>query len=120
VDAADVFPVVDDAADGLLPDIGHCTACGEALRAGEASFNTLGDGLFCPVHRNGSSSDLSADSCSWRSACCERRLRPLPPKPGLAAADRTCAASPFRPWSGIWSANCARLRLWRASAPDRG
>ena len=56
---------------GLLPDIGHCTACGEALRAGEASFNTLGDGLFCPVHRNGSSSDLSADS--WQLA--QRMLR---------------------------------------------
>jgi DNA repair protein RecO (recombination protein O) len=47
---------------GLLPDIGHCTACGEALVAGEASFNRLGDGLFCAVHRNGSASELSADS----------------------------------------------------------
>jgi DNA repair protein RecO (recombination protein O) len=47
---------------GLLPDISHCTACGEALAAGEASFNTLGDGLFCAVHRNGNASSLSADS----------------------------------------------------------
>jgi len=47
---------------GLLPEIGHCTACGEALRPGEASFNTLGDGLFCPLHRNGDASQLSADS----------------------------------------------------------
>jgi DNA repair protein RecO (recombination protein O) len=30
---------------GLLPEIGHCTACGEALTAGEASFNTLGSRL---------------------------------------------------------------------------
>jgi DNA repair protein RecO (recombination protein O) len=56
---------------GLLPDIAHCTACGEALQAGQASFNTLGDGLFCPIHRNGSASDLSADS--WLLA--QRMLR---------------------------------------------
>jgi DNA repair protein RecO (recombination protein O) len=51
---------------GLLPDLVHCTACGEALLAGETSFNTLGDGLFCPIHRNGSASELSADS--WQLA----------------------------------------------------
>jgi DNA repair protein RecO (recombination protein O) len=56
---------------GLLPDINHCTACGEALIAGEASFNTLGDGLFCAVHRNGNASELSADS--WQLA--QRMLR---------------------------------------------
>src|SRR6516225_2301146 len=28
---------------GLLPDITHCTACGEALRAGEVSFNAQAD-----------------------------------------------------------------------------
>ena len=56
---------------GLLPDMGHCTACGETLTAGEASFNTLGDGLFCAVHRNGNASGLSADS--WQLA--QRMLR---------------------------------------------
>ena len=56
---------------GLLPDLVHCTACGEALQAGETSFNTLGDGLFCPIHRNGSASELSADS--WQLA--QRMLR---------------------------------------------
>jgi DNA repair protein RecO (recombination protein O) len=56
---------------GLLPDLVHCTACGEALQAGAASFNTLGDGLFCPIHRNGSASELSADS--WLLA--QRMLR---------------------------------------------
>jgi DNA repair protein RecO (recombination protein O) len=56
---------------GLLPDIIHCTACGEALQAGAASFNTLGDGLFCPIHRNGNASELSADS--WQLA--QRMLR---------------------------------------------
>ena len=56
---------------GLLPDIGHCTACGEALEAGETSFNTLGDGLFCALHRNGNASGLSADS--WQLA--QRMLR---------------------------------------------
>ncbi len=47
---------------GLLPDIAHCTACGDSLVAGETSFNTLGDGLFCALHRNGNASELSADS----------------------------------------------------------
>ena len=47
---------------GLLPDIVHCTVCGEALRPGEASFNPYADGLFCAVHRNGSSHGLSTDS----------------------------------------------------------
>jgi DNA repair protein RecO (recombination protein O) len=56
---------------GLLPDMGHCTACGEPLTAGEASFNTLGDGLFCAVHRNGNASGISADS--WLLA--QRMLR---------------------------------------------
>ncbi|MGD0732373.1 MAG: DNA repair protein RecO [Terracidiphilus sp.] len=47
---------------GLLPDIGRCTACGEALTGGEASFNALGDGVFCALHRGGSASQLGADS----------------------------------------------------------
>src|SRR5664280_2368598 len=56
---------------GLLPDIAHCTTCGELLAAGETSFDELGDGLFCPVHRNGNASGLSADS--WQLA--QRMLR---------------------------------------------
>ena len=51
---------------GLLPDIAHCTVCREALIAGQTSFNALGDGLFCPAHRNGNASELSADS--WQLA----------------------------------------------------
>jgi DNA repair protein RecO (recombination protein O) len=51
---------------GLLPDIAHCTACGEPLLAGHVSFNAYADGLFCGVHRNGSVNDLSADS--WQLA----------------------------------------------------
>jgi DNA repair protein RecO (recombination protein O) len=56
---------------GLLPDIGHCTACGEALEAGQTNFNSLGDGLFCSLHRNGNATELSADS--WQLA--QRMLR---------------------------------------------
>jgi DNA repair protein RecO (recombination protein O) len=51
---------------GLLPDIAHCTVCGEPLRPGEVSFNPHADGLFCALHRNGSASSLSADS--WQLA----------------------------------------------------
>jgi DNA repair protein RecO (recombination protein O) len=56
---------------GLLPDIAHCTACGETLIAGETSFNSLGDGLFCAAHHNGNANALSADS--WQLA--QRMLR---------------------------------------------
>jgi DNA repair protein RecO (recombination protein O) len=56
---------------GLLPDIARCTACGEALVAAEISFNSLADGLFCALHRNGSASALSGDS--WQLA--QRMLR---------------------------------------------
>ena len=51
---------------GLLPDIAHCTVCGEALRPAEIFFNPHGDGLFCAVHRNGTACTLSADS--WQVA----------------------------------------------------
>ncbi len=51
---------------GLLPDIAHCTACGDALAAGAVSFNAHADGLFCPVHRNGAANELSSDS--WQLA----------------------------------------------------
>ena len=56
---------------GLLPDIAHCTACGEALRETEISFSNHADGLFCALHSNGSASGLSADS--WQVA--QRMLR---------------------------------------------
>jgi len=56
---------------GLLPDIGHCTACGEVPRATEVWFHGATDGLFCDVHRGGAASNLSADS--WDLA--QRMLR---------------------------------------------
>jgi DNA repair protein RecO (recombination protein O) len=51
---------------GLLPDIAHCTTCGEALSADEVSFNSYTDGLFCQVHTNGNAYGLSGDS--WQLA----------------------------------------------------
>ena len=56
---------------GLLPDIGRCIVCGEGLHAEEVSFSIYTDGLFCGLHRNGTASDLSADS--WQLA--QRMLR---------------------------------------------
>jgi DNA repair protein RecO (recombination protein O) len=56
---------------GLLPDVGHCTACGEALHAAEAWFHSFSDGLFCGVHRGGSANQLAPDS--WMLA--QRMLR---------------------------------------------
>jgi len=51
---------------GLLPDIAHCTHCGEPLKPAEAFFNAHADGLFCLVHRSGTAHALSADS--WQMA----------------------------------------------------
>ncbi len=56
---------------GLLPDIGRCIVCGDALTAGEVWFNAHADGLFCALHANRSGSGLSADS--WQLA--RRMLR---------------------------------------------
>jgi DNA repair protein RecO (recombination protein O) len=56
---------------GLLPDIAHCIACGEALHPPEISFSFHADGLFCGLHRTGSASPLSTDS--WQLA--QRMLR---------------------------------------------
>lgn len=51
---------------GLLPELGRCTVCGEALQAAEIWFDTAADGLFCAVHRGGNASQLSPDS--WQLA----------------------------------------------------
>lgn len=56
---------------GLLPDLAHCTVCGEALRPDEIGFNAYADGLFCSVHRHPNDSMLSPDS--WQVA--QRMLR---------------------------------------------
>ena len=56
---------------GLLPDVAHCTACGERLQAEQVWFQSYGDGLFCSVHRGSGANALSADS--WQLA--QRMLR---------------------------------------------
>jgi DNA repair protein RecO (recombination protein O) len=47
---------------GWLPDLTCCTLGGERFAPGEASFHPQSDGLFCPLHRQGAGSLLSADS----------------------------------------------------------
>jgi DNA repair protein RecO (recombination protein O) len=47
---------------GWLPDVAGCTQCGDRFAPGEASFHPQADGLFCPLHRQGTGSLLSADS----------------------------------------------------------
>jgi DNA repair protein RecO (recombination protein O) len=49
---------------GWLPDLAACTLCGDRFAPGEASFHPQSDGLFCPLHRQGIGSLLSADSWS--------------------------------------------------------
>ncbi len=56
---------------GLLPDLGRCTVCGEALQADEVTFSSHADGLFCALHGGPGTSELSADS--WMLA--QRMLR---------------------------------------------
>jgi len=63
---------------GLLPDLAHCTACGEALRATEIWFDNFGDGLFCAVHRNGSANELcgAKDAARAGRVLCRRAMAP--------------------------------------------
>lgn len=56
---------------GLLPDVAHCTACGEPLHGEEVWFSGHADGLFCGLHRGGDASELCAES--WQTA--RRMLR---------------------------------------------
>jgi DNA repair protein RecO (recombination protein O) len=51
---------------GLLPDLAHCTVCGEALDAAEVFFSFHADGLFCATHRHPNDNTLAADS--WQMA----------------------------------------------------
>jgi DNA repair protein RecO (recombination protein O) len=51
---------------GLLPDLGHCMVCGDALKAGEVYFHHYSDGLVCALHRGGNASTLSPES--WSTA----------------------------------------------------
>jgi len=51
---------------GLLPELNHCLACGEALQAGGIYFHLTNDGLYCARHRPEHSAQLSDDS--WQVA----------------------------------------------------
>jgi DNA repair protein RecO (recombination protein O) len=66
---------------GLLPDIAHCTACGEPLRPGEISFSDHGDGLFCAVHGPADARALSADSWHLAQRMLHSPVASLAPEP---------------------------------------
>lgn len=51
---------------GLLPDLAHCTVCGEALRPDDVYFNLHADGLFCATHQHSNDNKLAPDS--WQMA----------------------------------------------------
>ncbi len=90
---------------GLLPDIAHCTVCGEALQADEVNFNFHADGLFCAVHRHTNDSLLSPDS--WQMAL--RMLR----APVANFRGRRVAAAPRRRTSADSCMNTLERHLER-------
>src|SRR5262249_9413747 len=47
---------------GLLPDLGHCVACGATLNGSRAFFHALADGLLCPRDKRLAGSEMSAES----------------------------------------------------------
>jgi DNA repair protein RecO (recombination protein O) len=47
---------------GLLPDLGHCTACGTILNGHRAYFHALADGLLCARDKRLASSEISTES----------------------------------------------------------
>lgn len=85
---------------GLLPDLSHCTACGEALHAAETAFSPYIDGLYCAVHTTPSFHGLAESS--WRLA--QRMLR------------SPVAAFAAEPWS---SCQALDLRLFTLQSLER-
>jgi DNA repair protein RecO len=98
---------------GLLPEIGHCTACGEALRRAKPASTRWATASSARCIAMATRAGFQRIRGNWHSVCCERRLRPLPPSLGRGGARKTCAALRCKPWSGIWSANCAQPRRCR-------
>ncbi len=47
---------------GFLPEISHCSACGESLDGKQAWFHALADGLNCTRHKRLASSEMSPES----------------------------------------------------------
>lgn len=47
---------------GWMPDVTHCTVCGEAFAGRPAYWDAQADGLFCPEHKRPASATLSPDS----------------------------------------------------------
>lgn len=47
---------------GILPELGECMACGEALNGQKAYFHVLADGLMCARDKRLASSEMSAES----------------------------------------------------------
>lgn len=47
---------------GILPEMGECTACGQALNGHKAYFHVLADGLMCARDKRLASNEMSAES----------------------------------------------------------
>ncbi|MBV9086753.1 MAG: DNA repair protein RecO [Acidobacteriaceae bacterium] len=47
---------------GLLPELGECIVCGEALNGSRAWFHPLSDGLMCATHKRLASSEIAPES----------------------------------------------------------
>jgi DNA repair protein RecO (recombination protein O) len=47
---------------GLLPELGECSVCSDALNGHRAWFHPLADGLMCVEHKRLASTEISADS----------------------------------------------------------
>ncbi len=114
VDGAHLFFALDDASDGPLarhwPLHGvrrsYCMQRRFRFRVPPMGFSA---GCMRTVRRAGFRPTVG----NWRSVCCARRRRPLPPSRGRASAVRICGASRCKRWSGIWSGSSRARRRWR-------
>lgn len=90
---------------GLLPDLAHCTACGEALVAGEQA--SVRSEMACSATCIAMAARANYPPIPGRLLCgCFARLwRPSLLNRGPAVAARIYAGLPCRPWSGTWSAS---------------
>ena len=99
---------------GLLPDIAHCTACGEALQAADISLQYVSAmASSAPCIATAAPTDSAPIPGNSPSGCCAPPPRLLPPNPGPAAAGKISAVSPYRPSNATSNASSAPPRQLR-------
>lgn len=91
---------------GVLPDLGRCAECGEALGSGPWGWDAGAGHLFCPGHAaRGGGGQVPAPAAAWvaQASCAGVGQVALPPPPAASAWLRTLREGfterPLRSWA---------------------